>query len=93
MPADYFEPIKGGTCVIYHRGTYRVAALFTRETFVYAKSGSGFVRLLQNSSRTSDGKSWSDPRCVVGHITQKQGNVTYTVTPTARLKSVKGAAR
>lgn len=47
-----FKALEGQAAVIVENGVYKQADLFTRSGFLYAKVGSGFVRLYADGSTT-----------------------------------------
>lgn len=59
----FFKHIEGEAAVIIERGIYRQTDLYERNGFLYAKIGTGFVRLFADGSTTKakarlDAMSW-----------------------------------
>lgn len=46
----YFKEIEGDAAIIASRGVYRQAQLYTFDGHLYARSGSGFIRLAVDGS-------------------------------------------
>lgn len=53
-----FKEVEGASVVIVEGGVYKATEAFTRDGFLYAKAGAGFVRLYADGSTTK-------PRCRV----------------------------
>lgn len=53
-----FHIIEGAQAVLASRGVYRQAPLYRREDRIYAKFGSGFVRLDQCFGTSAPNVSW-----------------------------------
>lgn len=47
-----FKQLEGQVAVIVENGVYRVADLYVRGGYLYAKNGSGFVRLYDDGATT-----------------------------------------
>ncbi len=45
-----FKPLVGDTCVVVDKGVYRQCDLYERNGYLYAKIGTGFIRLFENAS-------------------------------------------
>lgn len=54
-----FKQIEGENAIIVESGVYRQADLYSRDGYLYAKAGIGFVRLYADGS-TSKAKCWLD---------------------------------
>lgn len=52
-----FKPLEGDVAVIKQGGVFRTCELFEWRGGLYAKFGSGYVRLNENGSTTKDGVS------------------------------------
>lgn len=52
---SFFKEIEGDAAVLVENGIYRQVPLYTRDGFIYAKIGGGFVRLMADGS-TSKGR-------------------------------------
>jgi hypothetical protein len=48
----FFKEMEGEACVIIHKGVYRQCAVYTRDGYLYARVGTGFVRLMSDGSTT-----------------------------------------
>lgn len=48
----FFQQIEGEAAVIVERGVYRQVDVYQRDGYLYAKFGSGFVRLYADGSTT-----------------------------------------
>ena len=76
---DFFTAIQEAQAIIHSRGVYRQVPLFTRAGHVYAKQGSGFVRLMQGGTTSSPNGRWIDiympPES--GTYREHQGYVNY----------------
>lgn len=53
-----FHVIDGAQAILHSRGVYRQVPLFRREDRIYAKWGSGFVRLGSGSGTSVPHVSW-----------------------------------
>lgn len=53
-----FHVIDGAQAVLHSKGVYRQAALYRREDRIYAKWGSGFVRLGADRGTSVPSVSW-----------------------------------
>ncbi len=65
---SFFQEIEGEAAVLVNNGVYQQVPLFTRDGYLYAKVGGGFVRLLADGSTTKaktrlDFMSWTGPLC------------------------------
>lgn len=63
---SFFKHIEGEAAVVVTNGVYQQVDLYERDGFLYAKIGSGFVRLSQDGSTTKaktrlDFMSWTGP--------------------------------
>ena len=47
-------------CILLSRGTYKQAELYRRGEHLYAKHGSGFVRLMARGGTSAPNVSWVD---------------------------------
>ncbi|MEM9043505.1 MAG: hypothetical protein AAGC81_02335 [Pseudomonadota bacterium] len=50
-----FNKLEGDTCIVRHNGVYRPADLYVWDGKLFAKIGSGYVRLRANGTTTKDG--------------------------------------
>lgn len=50
-----FKMLEGDTAILVQNGVYKVADLATRNGFLFAKLGSGYVRLYANGTTSKDG--------------------------------------
>lgn len=63
---SFFREIEGEAAVLVENGIYKQVPLYTRDGFLYAKTGGGFVRLMADGSTTKarlrlDFMSWTGP--------------------------------
>lgn len=61
---SFFQQIEGEAAVLVENGVYRQCDLYTRDGYLYAKVGSGFVRLMADGATTKtkcrlDHLSWT----------------------------------
>lgn len=50
----FFKEVEGEAAIIVSRGVYKQVPLYTRDGFLYAKVGGGYVRLMHDGSTTKD---------------------------------------
>lgn len=81
---NYFTAIDEGFAIIRNRGVYRQAPLYEREGKIYAKHGSGFIRLLQNNGTTVPTIKWNEIDTPHGSYTADMGGLSYTPNQKAR---------
>lgn len=60
----FFKQVEGEAAVLVENGVYRQVDLYTRDGYLYAKTGAGFVRLMADGSTTKakmrlDHMSWT----------------------------------
>lgn len=60
----FFKQIEGEAAVMVEGGVYKQVDLYSRDGYLYAKAGGGFVRLMADGSTTKprlrlDSLSWS----------------------------------
>jgi hypothetical protein len=48
----FFKEVEGEAAIVVSNGTYKQVPLFTRDGYIYAKVGGGFVRLMSDGSTT-----------------------------------------
>lgn len=61
-----FQEVEGEAAVLIENGVYKQVPVFKRNGYLYAKIGSGFVRLYEDGSTTKskcrlDTLTWGDP--------------------------------
>jgi hypothetical protein len=61
---SFFQQVEGEAAVLVENGVYRQCDLYTRDGYLYAKVGSGFVRLMADGATTKaklrlDHMSWT----------------------------------
>lgn len=61
---SFFQQVEGEAAVLVENGVYRQCDIYTRDGYLYAKVGSGFVRLMADGSTTKsrlrlDFMSWT----------------------------------
>lgn len=74
---DFFTAIPEAQGIIITKGTYRQVSLFARAGRVYAKNGTGFVRLFQGGSTSHPGVRWLELDAPGGKCVESQGYVEY----------------
>jgi hypothetical protein len=57
---NVFQEIPDALAVLHCKGVYSQNPLFSRGQFVYAKRGSGFVRLYKGGATSVSSVSWKD---------------------------------
>jgi hypothetical protein len=62
----FFKQCEGQAAVVIHNGVYRQCDVYTRDGYLYAKVGTGFVRIMQDGSTTKskmrlDFLTWDGP--------------------------------
>lgn len=66
---SFFQQIEGEAAVLVHKGVYKQVPIYKRDGYLYAKVGSGFVRLMADGSTSGLGlrlefMSWGpEPLC------------------------------
>lgn len=65
---SFFQQVEGEAAVIVSNGVYQQVDVYTRDGYLYAKVGSGFVRLHADGATTKaktrlDHLSWTGPLC------------------------------
>lgn len=63
---SFFAEVEGEAAVLVESGIYRQVPLYVRDGFLYAKTGSGFVKLMAGVSTTKsklrlDFMTWTGP--------------------------------
>lgn len=49
---SFFKQIEGDAAILVSNGVYQQVDLYSRDGYVYAKAGKGFVRLMSDGSTT-----------------------------------------
>lgn len=49
---SFFKEIEGGAAILVENGVYKQVPLYSRDGYLYAKTGGGFVRLMADASTT-----------------------------------------
>jgi len=49
----FFKEVEGEAAIIVQSGVYKQVPLYTRDGFLYAKVGGGFIRLMADGSTTN----------------------------------------
>lgn len=80
---QFFTTIPEAQAIIYSNGVYRQTPLFARSDRVYAKYGSGFIRLQQGGATTHPKIRWADIYAPNGDVTEGGMFVTYTAKEAA----------
>lgn len=74
---EVFQEIPGSIAITLTKGVYHQTTLFRRGTLIYAKHGSGFIRLFPQGGTSSPSTSWKDVdpgQAVIGNTPL---NLTY----------------
>lgn len=50
----FFKEVEGEAAIVVHRGVYKQVPIYTRDGYLYAKVGGGFIRLMSDGSTTKD---------------------------------------
>lgn len=50
----FFKEVEGEAAILISNGVYRQVPVYTRDGYLYAKHGGGFVRLMADGSTTKD---------------------------------------
>jgi hypothetical protein len=74
---NYFVVIPEAQAIIHSRGVYRQVPLFERGGRLYAKQGSGFVRLFQGGGTSCPAVKWAEIDPGEGSYAEQSGYVTY----------------
>jgi hypothetical protein len=74
---DFFTIIPEAQGIILSSGVYRQVALYQRSDRIYAKHGSGFVRLNQGCSTSHAKIRWVDLDTPNGKWAEDKGYVVY----------------
>ncbi|WP_299663868.1 hypothetical protein [uncultured Ruegeria sp.] len=73
----FFTAITDAFGIIYSKGVYRQVPLYIRGERIYAKSGSGFIRLLQGGGTSAPNTKWYELDLGDGGYEEGRGNVVY----------------
>lgn len=74
---DFFTVVPDAHAIVYMKGVYRQAALYLRGDKVYAKWGSGFIRLSQGGATSHINVRWADLDPGHGVLKEVGGSVVY----------------
>lgn len=63
---SFFQQVEGEAAILVENGVYRQCDLYSRDGYLFAKAGGGFVRLMVDGSTSKararlDFMSWSGP--------------------------------
>lgn len=63
---SFFKHVEGEAAILVESGVYRQVDLYTRDGYLYAKTGAGFVRLMADGATTKakmrlEHLSWTGP--------------------------------
>lgn len=63
---SFFKEVEGEAAILIENGVYKQVPLYTRDGYLYAKIGSGFVRIMADGATTKskmrlDFMSWTGP--------------------------------
>ncbi len=74
---DYFSEIPEGQAIVMTRGVYRQVKLYERGGKVYARHGSGLVKLSQGGSTSAMNVRWMQIDPGDGGYKEERGSVFY----------------
>jgi hypothetical protein len=90
----FFSIIPDGKAIVHANGVYRQVDIYTRGTGpdakIYAKYGSGFVRLAQGGATSAPKVRWAEVDCGDGMFHERQGAVFY-VPPADQIEATVAA--
>jgi hypothetical protein len=75
---EYFTVIPEGQAIMVNRGVYRQVQVYVRSGKVYARHGSGYVRLIQGGSTSAPNIRWVEIDTPNGEYDERSGYVFYT---------------
>lgn len=78
---DLFHEIPESHAILLSKGTFRQVPLYRRGEGVYAKNGSGFIRLLPNGATTVPSILWKDFDAGTGTVITKGCFLVYRAEP------------
>jgi len=73
-----FKPLNGDTVILVQHGLYRQADLYEWDGKLFAKLGSGYVRLRMNGTTSKDGVLMEHMEIETPLFTDKFGRLTIT---------------
>lgn len=97
---SFFQEIEGEAAVLVENGVYKQVPLYSRDGYLYAKIGGGFVRLMADGATTKsklrlEFMSWTGPlyRDSLGRLASKElrGKKTYVLEDDSAQKLLGGA--
>ena len=74
---DVFQEIPGSIAILRCKGLYKQTELYYRGKYVYAKYGSGFIRLFPQGGTSLPSVSWKDMDSAGALLTNTPLAVTY----------------
>lgn len=88
---SFFQQVEGEAAVLVENGVYRQCDLYARDGYLYAKVGSGFVRLMADGATTKakcrlDHLSWTGElrRDTLGRLCTVDVSGAKALEPTRR---------
>lgn len=75
---EYFTVIPEGQAIVGTRGVYRQVPVYARGEKIYARHGSGYVRLIQGGSTSAPNIRWVEIDTPNGAHVERNGYVFYT---------------
>lgn len=84
---NFFSVIPEAQGIIHAAGVYSQVALYERGGRVYAKRGSGFVRLSQGGATSAPSIRWAEIDTPLGQWREAGGFVEYIASPTAVMEA------
>lgn len=73
----FFSEIPEAQAILRQSGVYRQVPLYVRAGLVYAKYGSGYIRLAQGGTTSHPKINWLETDVQVGNITEAKGDVRW----------------
>jgi hypothetical protein len=70
---NYFTEIPEGQVIVHSGGVYRQAPLYARKDAIYARFGSGYVRLSIGGATSAPKVRWSEYEPGAAEIEEKNG--------------------
>ena len=78
-----FKPIEGSAVIIYSRGVYQQTKVFERGGELYAKWGSGYIRLMKTGWTSYGDVKWTDVDLPVDMLFELAGLGALTLVDNA----------
>lgn len=75
---DFFKPIEGGNALLVNNGTYMETLLYERGSKVFAKLGTGYIKLWPSGGTSKKSVFWSELNSDTGEITTEGCDLVHT---------------